>query len=77
MVRPKQALGAMGFPGGYVERRVLHPLLDYESRTPWLNEIIDPMDSESYTHIPQKSSLGMEINWGFIEENRVEVDDGK
>ncbi|RLG95573.1 enolase [Candidatus Bathyarchaeota archaeon] len=72
-----QVLGAMGIPGEYVERGLLHPLLDYESRTPWLKEIIDPMDSEGYVYIPQKPGLGMEINWSFIEENRVEVDDGK
>jgi len=38
-----QVLGAMGIPGEYVERGLLHPLLDYESRTPWLKEKIDPM----------------------------------
>ena len=72
-----QVLGAMGIPGEYVERGLLHPLLDYESRTPWLKEIIDPMDSEGYVHIPQKPGLGMEINWSFIEENKVEAGDGK
>jgi len=66
-----QVLGAMGIPGEYVERGLLHPLLDYESRTPWLKEKIDPMDSEGYVHISQKPGLGMEIDWKFIEENKV------
>mgnify|MGYP005644303895 FL=1 len=68
-----QVLGAMGIPGEYVERGLLHPLLDYEARTPWLKEKIDPMDSEEYVHISQKPGLGMEINWKFIEENRVDT----
>jgi len=65
-----QVLGAMGIPGEYYERGLLHPFLNYEEQTPWLNEIIDPLDSEGYVHIPQKPGLGMEINWEFINRNR-------
>ena len=67
-----QVLGAMGIPGEYYERGLLHPLLDYEDRTPWLKKIIDPMDSRGYVKIPQKPGLGYEIDWSFIEENKVE-----
>jgi len=69
-----QVLGAMGIPGEYVERGLLHPLLDYESSTPWLKEKIDPMDGDGYVRISQKPGLGMEIDWKFIEENRVDDD---
>ena len=69
-----QVLGAMGIPGEYVERGLLHPMLDYEMRAPWLKEKIDPMDSEGYVHIPQRPGLGMEIDWKFIEENRVDAE---
>ena len=69
-----QVLGAMGIPGEYVERGMLHPLLDYESSTPWLKEKIDPMDGDGYVRISQKPGLGMEIDWKFIEENRVDDD---
>ncbi len=65
-----QVLGAMGIPGEYYERGLLHPMLNYGERTPWLREIIDPMDSQGYVHISQKPGLGLEIDWDFIERNR-------
>lgn len=66
-----QVLGAMAIPGEYYERGLLHPFVDYEARTPWLREIIDPMDGEGYVHIPQKPGLGMDINWEYIREHAV------
>ncbi len=66
-----QVLGAMGIPGQYYERGLLHPFLDYEERTPWLKEVIDPLDSEGYVHISPKPGLGMEIDWDFIAANRI------
>ncbi|HEX4840677.1 MAG TPA: enolase C-terminal domain-like protein [bacterium] len=66
-----QVLGAMGIPGEYYERGLLHPHLDYAQSTPWLNQIIDPMDSDGYVHIAQKPGLAMEINWGYIEQKKV------
>ena len=30
-------LGAMGIPGEYYERGLLHPHVDYDAETPWLN----------------------------------------
>jgi L-alanine-DL-glutamate epimerase-like enolase superfamily enzyme len=66
-----QVLGAMGIPGEYYERGLLHPLLDYEQSTPWLNEIIDRMDSDGYIYIPQKPGVAMEINWSYIEKNKT------
>ncbi len=66
-----QVLGAMGIPGEYYERGLVHPLLDYEKATPWLNEIVDPMDPDGYVHISQKPGLGTDINWDYIERNKV------
>lgn len=66
-----QVLGAMGIPGEYYERGLLHPMLDYESQTPWLNDIIDPMDEQGFIRIPQKPGLGMDIDWDYIRENEV------
>ncbi len=37
------ALGAMGIDGKYFERGLLHPMLDYEKPSPWLNSIYDKM----------------------------------
>lgn len=66
-----QVLGAMGIPGEYYERGLLHPFLTYEDATPWLTEIIDPMDEEGDVHISQSPGLGMEIDWEFIDKHRV------
>lgn len=68
-----QVLGAMGIPGEYYERGWIHPFLDYEKPAPWLREIVDPMDSDGYVHISQKPGLGLEINWDYIEENKVKT----
>lgn len=69
-----QVLGAMGIPGEFYERGLLHPNYDYESATPWLKEVIDTVDSQSHVHISQKPGLGMEIDWDFIEENKIKSD---
>jgi L-alanine-DL-glutamate epimerase-like enolase superfamily enzyme len=66
-----QVLGAMGIPGEYYERGLLHPHLDYEQSTPWLNHIIDPMDPDGYVDISQKPGLAMDINWSYIEKNKA------
>jgi L-alanine-DL-glutamate epimerase-like enolase superfamily enzyme len=66
-----QSLGAMGIPGEYYERGLLHPSLRYGDATPWLSELIDPTDSEGRVHISQKPGLGMEVDWDFIERHKV------
>lgn len=66
-----QILGAMGIPGEYYERGLLHPHFDYDNATPWLNQLIDPMDQQGNIRIPQRPGLGLDINWKFIEKNRV------
>lgn len=65
------ALGAMGIPGEFYERGLLHPFVDYEKREPWLNSPIDPLDSEGYVHLPQSPGLGYDINFDFINRNAV------
>jgi L-alanine-DL-glutamate epimerase-like enolase superfamily enzyme len=67
-----QVLGAMVSPGLYYERGLLHPFVDYEAPPPWLHELVDPMDEEGNVHVSQKPGLGMEINFDFIREHRVE-----
>jgi L-alanine-DL-glutamate epimerase-like enolase superfamily enzyme len=66
-----QVLGAMGIPGEYYERGLLHPFIDYEKPDPWLNEIVDPMDEEGFVQIPQKPGLGLDINFDYIKKNTV------
>jgi len=65
-------LCAMGIPGEYYERGLLHPFLDYEQPQPWLNEIVDPMDAQGYVHVSNKPGLGQDINWDYIHANRCD-----
>ena len=64
-------LGAMGIPGEFYERGLLHPFIDYDAVDPWLNSKIDDMDSDGYIHLPQGPGLGEDINFDYIEDNLV------
>ncbi len=62
-------LCAMGIPGEFYERGLLHPFLDYEEPPPWLNKLVDPMDDEGYVHVSQEPGLGLDINFDHIQGN--------
>jgi L-alanine-DL-glutamate epimerase-like enolase superfamily enzyme len=64
-------LCAIGIPGEYYERGLLHPFLDYERPAPWLHEIADPMDDEGYVHVSQRPGLGLNIDLDYIRANLV------
>ncbi len=63
------AMGAMGIPGKYYERGMLHPLLDYETPKPWFTTIYDPMDDHGMVSIPQDPGLGWNLNMDYIQGN--------
>ena len=65
------ALGAMGIPGEYYERGLLHPHYDYEASQPWLNTRVDAIDAEGNVHLPQIPGLGLDINWGTCLPQRT------
>jgi L-alanine-DL-glutamate epimerase-like enolase superfamily enzyme len=65
------ALCAMGIPGEFYERGLLHPFVDYELPPPWLNAIADPMDDQGYVHVSQRPGLGLDINFEYIREHRI------
>jgi L-alanine-DL-glutamate epimerase-like enolase superfamily enzyme len=65
-------LGAIGIPGEYYERGLLHPLIDYEKPKPWLKKIIDPMDNQGFVSIPQNPGLGLDIDFDYIKDNALE-----
>ncbi len=65
-------LCAMVSPGLYYERGLLHPFIDYDAPPPWLNEPVDPMDDEGSVHISPEPGLGYDINWDYINSNRVD-----
>jgi L-alanine-DL-glutamate epimerase-like enolase superfamily enzyme len=64
-------LCAMGFPGEFYERGLLHPFVDYEKPAPWLNKINDPMDDEGFVHVSQDPGLGVDINFDYIQANLI------
>lgn len=56
----------------YYERGLLAPGLDYETPPPYLHKLADPMDAEGFVHLSQAPGMGYEINWDYIEANRVD-----
>jgi L-alanine-DL-glutamate epimerase-like enolase superfamily enzyme len=64
-------LCAMGAPGLYYERGLLHPFIDYDATPSWLNEPVDPMDAEGMVHVSALPGLGMDLNWDYIRANTV------
>lgn len=66
-----QCLAAMGIPGQYYERGLLHPHMDYEAQSPWLNQIDDPLDPDGSITVSTRPGLGQDINWDFIRSNQV------
>jgi len=45
---------------------------DYDVIPPYLKTACDPMDAEGYVHLPQGPGLGMEFDWDYIDEHRVD-----
>jgi len=66
-----QVLGTMQMPGKYYERGLLHPLIDYEARTPWLAEVQDPLDADGCVPVPTGPGVGWVIDWDYIKHNRI------
>ncbi|PWW02722.1 mandelate racemase family protein [Mangrovibacter plantisponsor] len=55
----------------WYERGLLHPFLDYDQPAPWLNSLVDPMDSEGNVQLPARPGLGEDINFAYIEANTI------
>ena len=64
-------LCAMGIPGAFYERGLLHPFIDYDEVPPYLNSLVDPMDEQGNVHISQEPGLGWDINWEYVEEHKL------
>ena len=57
----------------YFERGLFAPGHDeaYEVPPPYMKEICDPFDGEGNVIVSQKPGLGFEIDWDYIEDNRL------
>ena len=58
--------------GEFYERGLIHPFIDYEEPVPWLHQLADPMDDQGFVHASELPGLGMDINWDYIEKNKVD-----
>ncbi len=67
-----QVLCAMGIPGRFYERGLLHPAFDYEKPRPWLRSIVDPMDAQGFVRVSPLPGLGLDIDWDYIGAHQVE-----
>ncbi|MDF1515159.1 MAG: enolase C-terminal domain-like protein, partial [Anaerolineae bacterium] len=64
-------LCAMGVPGAFYERGLLHPFIDYDVPPPYLNSLPDPMDAQGNVSVSPEPGLGWDFNWDYIDRNRV------
>ncbi len=64
-------LCAMGIPGEFYERGLLHPFIDYERPAPWLNRLDDPLDAHGNVHVSPLPGLGQDINWEYIRAHAL------
>ena len=55
----------------YFERGLLRPEFDYETPAPYLKAICDPLDDDGNVILPTKPGLGMELDWDYINDNKV------
>ena len=62
----------MTTPGEYYERGLLHPKFDDEAATPWLTDIVDPLDDDGHVPVPDHPGLGYSFDWEFLEANRID-----
>jgi L-alanine-DL-glutamate epimerase-like enolase superfamily enzyme len=68
-----QVLGAMGIPGEFYERGLLHPFVDYDTPEPWTRSRLDAMDKEGYVQLPQSPGLGQDIDFDYIRDHAVKA----
>lgn len=59
--------------GRWYERGLLHPFYDYDAVPEYLSSRADEMDAEGYVPLSQKPGLGEDINFDYIEANRVDA----
>ena len=65
-------LCAMGVPGEFYERGLLHPFIDHDQPAPWLKKLVDPMDDLGFVHVSQEPGLGMDIDFEYVDDHVLE-----
>jgi L-alanine-DL-glutamate epimerase-like enolase superfamily enzyme len=68
-------LCAMGTPGLYYERGLLHPFIDYDQPPPWLRAPVDPLDDRGHVQVSQLPGLGLAVDEDYIRDHRLPASD--
>lgn len=55
----------------WYERGLLHPFLEYDDGHDYLRSLSDPMDADGFVHVTDRPGIGEDIDFDFIENNRV------
>jgi L-alanine-DL-glutamate epimerase-like enolase superfamily enzyme len=45
--------------------------MNYEKPMPYLKEPCDALDADGYVRVPTQPGLGYQIDWDYIEANRL------
>ncbi len=56
---------------GYYEKGLLAPGVDYDAPLPYLKSVCDPLDAEGFVRVPTAPGLGYDLDWDYVEQNRV------
>lgn len=63
---------ALAIPNtSFYERGLLHPFIDYDKPGKFQNRIDDEMDMDGFVHGRDEPGLGQNLDWDYIEANRV------
>jgi L-alanine-DL-glutamate epimerase-like enolase superfamily enzyme len=65
------ALCAVQQSGGWYERGLLQPFLNYDEPPEYLNSRPDPMAGDGFVHLSPRPGLGEDINFDYINTNLV------
>ena len=55
----------------FYERGLVAPGIDCNDTPPYMNSLGDPLDSDGYVKLPQHPGMGYDINWDYIESNKI------
>ena len=55
----------------FYERGLVAPGIDCNDPPPYMNSLGDSLDSDGYVKLPEYPGMGYDINWDYIESNKI------
>ena len=55
----------------FYERGLVAPGIDCNDPPPYMNSLGDPLDSDGCVKLPEHPGMGYDINWDYIESNKI------